>query len=75
VFDSKYAEMAPRILNFNTKWRWVVSFMPRPIYAQKKKRLWYSLDKEAWRGRRCGDDRNLLPLLGFDLDSSANRFT
>jgi len=24
--------IAPRILNLGTRWSWVVSFMPRPLY-------------------------------------------
>jgi hypothetical protein len=28
--------MAPRILNLSTKWRWVVSFTPRPLYCRGK---------------------------------------
>jgi hypothetical protein len=26
--------IAPRILDLNTRWRWVVSFMPRPLYLR-----------------------------------------
>jgi len=26
--------IAPRILNLSTKWRWVVSFTPRPLYPR-----------------------------------------
>jgi hypothetical protein len=28
--------IAPRILNHGTSWRWVVSFMPRPLYPRGK---------------------------------------
>jgi len=28
---------APRILNLDSTWRWVVSFAPRPLYTQGKK--------------------------------------
>jgi hypothetical protein len=32
------------ILNLGTTWRWVVSFMPRPLYPQGKS-PWYPLDR------------------------------
>jgi hypothetical protein len=28
--------IAPLILNFSTKWRWVVNFMPRPLYSRER---------------------------------------
>jgi len=28
--------IAPRILDLSTRWRWVVSFTPRPLYPQGK---------------------------------------
>jgi hypothetical protein len=28
--------IAPRVLNYGTRWRWVVSFTPRPIYRREK---------------------------------------
>jgi hypothetical protein len=28
--------IAPRILNFDLSWRWVVSFTPRPLYSEGK---------------------------------------
>jgi hypothetical protein len=47
----------PCILDLSTSWRWVVSFMPRPVYLR------YPLDKEAgrapeliwmmWRREKC----------------------
>jgi hypothetical protein len=36
--------MAPRILYLGTKWRWVVSFTPRPFYYQEKS-PWYPVDR------------------------------
>jgi hypothetical protein len=39
-----------RILDFGTRWRWVVSFTPRPLYPQGKS-PWYTLDK-GWVGPR-----------------------
>jgi hypothetical protein len=28
--------IAPRILDLGNRWRWVVSFMPRPLYPKGK---------------------------------------
>jgi hypothetical protein len=36
--------MAPLILDLGTRWRWVVSFTPRPLYPQGKSPL-YPLDR------------------------------
>jgi hypothetical protein len=36
--------IAPHILNLATRWRWVVSFTPRPLYSQVKD-TWYPLDR------------------------------
>jgi hypothetical protein len=36
--------IAPRILGLGTRWRWVVSFTPRPLYSQGKS-PWYPLDR------------------------------
>jgi len=36
--------IAPRILHLGTRWRWVVSFTPRPLYPHGK-RSWYTLDR------------------------------
>jgi hypothetical protein len=36
--------IAPRILNLGTRWRWVVSFTPKPLYPQGK-RPCYPLDR------------------------------
>jgi hypothetical protein len=36
--------IAPRILDPGTRWRWVVSFMLRPLYSQGKS-SWYPLDR------------------------------
>jgi len=35
--------IAPRVLDFGTRWRWVVSFTPRPLYLRECLR--YSLDR------------------------------
>jgi hypothetical protein len=36
--------IAPRILDLGTRWRWVVSFTPRPLYPRGKS-PWYPLDR------------------------------
>jgi hypothetical protein len=36
--------IAPHILGFGTRLRWVVSFTPRPLYFQEKSH-WYPLDR------------------------------
>jgi hypothetical protein len=36
--------IAPRILWPRHRWRWVVSFTPRPLHPQRKS-LWYPLDR------------------------------
>jgi hypothetical protein len=35
--------IAPSILNLSTRWRWVVKFMPHPLYPLGKT-IWYPLD-------------------------------
>jgi hypothetical protein len=54
VFGS--AGVAPRILDLGTRWRWVVSFTPRPLYPQGKCPF-YPLDRRlggpqsrSWHG-------------------------
>jgi hypothetical protein len=42
--------IAPHILDLSTRWRWVVNFMPWPLYSQGKN-PWYPLD------RRLGEPR------------------
>jgi hypothetical protein len=36
--------IAPRILDLGTRWRWVISFTPPPLYPQGKS-PWYPLDR------------------------------
>jgi hypothetical protein len=60
--------IAPRILDFGTRWRWVVSFTSRPLYPQGKSR-WYPLDRrlggpQSWYGRG-GEEKNSQPLPGL----------
>jgi len=33
---SRSGSTHPRILNLITRWRWVVSFTPRPLYPRRK---------------------------------------
>jgi hypothetical protein len=56
--------IAPRILNLGTRWKWVVSFNPRPLYRQGKERR-YPLDRrldgpQSRSGR--GGEQNKYPV-------------
>jgi hypothetical protein len=51
--------IAPRILDLGTRWRWVVSFTPRSIYAQRKNPGSHWIG--GWVGPRAGLDAVLLP--------------
>jgi hypothetical protein len=47
--------IAPRILDLGSRWRWVVSFTPRPLYSQGKSSR-YPLDRklngpQSWSGK------------------------
>jgi hypothetical protein len=59
------AGIAPRILDFDTRWKWVVSFMPRPLYPQEKS-PWYPLDRRLGgpqsRSEHGGEEKNSQPL-------------
>jgi hypothetical protein len=62
----------PRILDLGTRWRWVVSFTPRPLYSHGKS-PWYLLDRklggpQSRSGR--GQKKNLQPLPGLEPPSS-----
>jgi hypothetical protein len=46
--------VAPRILNFGTRWRWVVSFTYRPLYSRLKSPGIHWV--EGWVGPRPGLD-------------------
>jgi hypothetical protein len=52
---------APRILDLDTRWRWVVSFTTRPLYLQGKS-TWYPLDSRLGgpqsRSGRGGKEKN-----------------
>jgi hypothetical protein len=46
--------IAPRILNLDSRWRWVVGFTPRPLYPQAKC-LRYPMDRKiGWLQSRYG---------------------
>jgi hypothetical protein len=54
----------PSFLDLDTNWKWVVSFMPRPLYPRGKS-LRYSLDTrldvhQSWSGW-CGEEKILDP--------------
>jgi len=53
---------ASRILNLSTKWKWVVSFLPRPLY-------FLSYGPQNLSG--CREKNPILPLLGIEPQSSS----
>jgi hypothetical protein len=61
--------IAPLILDLGTRWRWVVSFTPRPLYPQGKS-PWYPLNRRLGgpqsRSRRGGEEKNSQPLPGLE---------
>ena len=61
-------------LNLGSKWRWVVSFTPRPIYPLGK--LSYELNKglvgsQSWFGR-FGEE-NILLVLGIERSQAGSQ--
>jgi hypothetical protein len=61
--------IAPRILVLGTRWRWVVSFTPRPLYPEGK-RPCFSLEKRLGgpqsRSGRGGEEKNSHPPPGIE---------
>jgi hypothetical protein len=61
--------IAPRILDLGTKWRWVFTFMPRPLYSQGKS-PWYPLERRLdgpqSRSGHGGEEKNYQPLPGLE---------
>jgi hypothetical protein len=57
--------IAPCILHLGTRWRWVVSFTPRPLYPQGKNPL-YPLDKTLGEPKNSsghgGEEKSSQPL-------------
>jgi hypothetical protein len=61
--------VAPRILDLGTRWRWVVSFTPRPLYPQGNSPsypLERKLDGSQSRSGRGGEEKNSQPLPGIE---------
>jgi hypothetical protein len=59
--------ISPRILDLGTRWRWVVRFMPWPLYPQGKN-PWYPMNMrlgglQSWSGH--GGEKNSQSLLGL----------
>jgi hypothetical protein len=72
--------IAPRI-DLGTRWRWVVSFTPRPLYPQGKS-PWYPLDRRVGgpqsRSGRGSEQKNSQPLPGNEppiIQPLAQRYT
>jgi hypothetical protein len=63
--------IAPRILDLGTRWRWVVSFAPRPLYPQGMS-PWYPLGKRLGGPQSCsgrgGEEKNSQPPPPQDLN-------
>jgi hypothetical protein len=61
--------IAPRIPDLCTRWRWVVSFTPRPLYSQGNS-PWYPLDRRLGepqsRSGHNGKEKNSQPLQGIE---------
>jgi hypothetical protein len=70
-----------RILDLGTRWKWVVSFTPRPLYHQGES-PWYPLDRKLGetqsRSGRGGEKKNSQSLPGLDppiIQPVAQRYT
>jgi hypothetical protein len=61
--------IAPRILDLDTRWKWVVSFTPQPLYRQGKSPR-YPLDRRLGgpqsRSGRGGEEKNFQPPPGIE---------
>jgi hypothetical protein len=61
--------IATRIPDLGTRWKWVVSFTPRPLYP-KGKNPWYPWDRTLGgpqsRSGRAGEEKNSQPLPGIE---------
>jgi hypothetical protein len=73
--------IAPRILDLGTRWRWMVSFTPRPLYSQGNS-SWCPLDRGLGgfqsRSRGGGEEKNFQPLPGLEppiIQPVAQRYT
>jgi hypothetical protein len=61
--------IASRIIDLGIRWRWVVSFTPRPLYPQGKS-SWYPLDTKLGgpqsRSGRGDEEKNSQPPQGIE---------
>jgi hypothetical protein len=76
-----YYWQPPAFFYLSTRWRWMVSFMPRPLYSQGKS-PWYSLDRRLYgpqsRLGRGDEQKNSQPLPGLEppiIQPVAQRYT
>jgi hypothetical protein len=57
--------ITPHILELKTRWKWVVSSTPRPLYPQVK-RFWYPMDRRVGgpqsQSGHSGEKKNSQPL-------------
>jgi hypothetical protein len=73
--------IAPRILDRGTRWRWVVSFTPRPLYTQgmsPRYPLDSKLDGPQSHSGRGGEEKNSQPPPGLEppiIHPVAQRYT
>jgi hypothetical protein len=61
--------VAPHILDLGTEWRWVVSFVTRPLYLQGKSPWYPSGRRLGWPQSRSGhgaEEKNSQPLQGLE---------
>jgi hypothetical protein len=68
---------SPNILRNGTRWRWVISFTPRPLYSQVKSR-WYPLDRRLSRYGRGDEGKNSQTLPALEppiVQPVAQRYT
>lgn len=58
----------PHVLNLSTRWRWVISFTPRPLYPRKRRAgpIHYEVGWAPETAWTCLRRKNLLPLAGFE---------
>jgi len=65
----KSVGIAPCVLDLSTRWRQVVSFMPRPFYPQGKS-PWYPLYTRLGgpqsQSGHSGEEKNSQPLVGLE---------
>jgi hypothetical protein len=67
IISSGYID--PHVVNLGTRWRWVVSFTPRPLYARGTSLRYLSgrrLGGPQSRSGRSVDEKNVLPLLEIE---------